>query len=113
MLSVWPKTILFGHSGATLENGRKTAFGKGEIAKGFWPPLETGPNEAPSGSLRPRFYPGSADHPAADPCPAGIRHPAGLEDRAAGQRNRLGRFPAGETGATAGGRGPPRDRPGV
>ena len=35
---------------------------------------------------------------------AGIRNPAGLEDRFTGQRNRLRRFPTGEAGETVGGR---------
>src|SRR5271157_1188911 len=113
MLSVWPKTILFGQEEASLENGGKMSFLKTKIAKGFWPSLKTGPNEASGGPLRPRFYPGPADHSLADARPAGIRHPAGLEDRFASQRNRLRRFPAGEAGETAGGRAPPRDRCGV
>src|SRR6516162_9700529 len=108
--SIWPKTILFGQLGASLKNGRKTGFPKGEIARGFWPAPSPGQNAAPGGPLRPRVYPRSADHPDADPCPTGIRRPPGLEDRLAGERNRLGCFPAGATGATAGGRAPPGDR---
>jgi len=33
--SAWPETILFGNSGAALENGRKPGLGKDEIAEGF------------------------------------------------------------------------------
>jgi len=70
----WPKTIDFGQSGAAVENGRKTEFSKAEIAKGYWPPLSSGQNTVASGPLRSRFYPRPADHPHADPFPAGIRH---------------------------------------
>src|ERR1019366_4682910 len=94
MLPTWPKRILFGQAGAAVENGRKTDFPKPKIAKGFWPALKTGPNEPSGRPLRPRFYSGPADHSHADSCPARIRHPSGLDDRPAGQRNRLGRFSA-------------------
>jgi len=104
MLPTWPKRILFGQAGAAVEKGRKTGVPHGEIAEGFGPPPLPGQNSVAGRPLRPRFYPGSADHTDADPCPAGIRHAPRLGDRPAGQRNRLGRFPAGETGATAGGR---------
>src|SRR5271157_2590324 len=113
MLPTWPKTILFGQAGAAVENGRKTGVPHGEIAEGFWPPPSPRPNTVPGRPLRPRFYPGSADHPDADPCPAGIRHSPRLDDRSTGERNRLGRCPAGEAGASAGGRAPPRDRRGA
>ena len=83
-----PKTIVFGHRGATLENGRKTRLFKAEIAKGFWLPLSQGPNTVSSGPLHPGLYSGPADHPLADSRLAGIRHPSGLEDRLPGQRNR-------------------------
>ena len=43
MPPTWPETIVFGHTGVRLENGWKTGFGQGEIAKGFWPPSETSP----------------------------------------------------------------------
>src|ERR1035438_740192 len=113
MLPTWPKTIVCGHAGAAVENGRKTGLPTTEIAKGFWPPLETGPNEASGRPLRPRFYPGSTDHPDADPCPAGICHSPRLDDRPAGQRNRVGGFSAGAARATAGSGTSPRDRRGV
>jgi hypothetical protein len=43
MSADWPETILFGQAGAAVENGRKTGLGTDEIAKGFWPPVQTGP----------------------------------------------------------------------
>src|SRR5271157_3302588 len=85
MLPTWPQTILCGQAGAAVENGRKTEFSKAEIAEGFWPPPSPGQNTIPGRPLRPRFYPGSADHPDADPCPAGIRHAPRLDDHPAGQ----------------------------
>ena len=90
--------------------GEKRASRQDEIAKGFWPPPSPGQNTVPGRPLRPRFYPGSADHPDADPCPAGIRHSPRLDDRPAGQRNRLGRFSAGAARATAGSGTSPGDR---
>jgi Resolvase, N terminal domain len=38
MALAWPKTILFGQTGAAVKNGRKTGLPPCEIAKGFWPP---------------------------------------------------------------------------
>jgi hypothetical protein len=35
MNPAWPETIVFGHTGAALEKGRKTGFPQSEIAKGF------------------------------------------------------------------------------
>src|SRR2546430_7555153 len=52
-----------------------------------WPPPSPGANTVPGRPLRPCFYPGSADHPHADPCPAGIRDSPRLDDRPAGQRS--------------------------
>ena len=52
----WPKTIVFGYGGVRPENCRKTGFAKGEIAKGFWPPVETGQRSASSRSLRPSVH---------------------------------------------------------
>ncbi len=40
--ALWPKTILCRHSGARLQNGRKTGLGKGEIAKDFGHPSGVG-----------------------------------------------------------------------
>jgi hypothetical protein len=107
--SAWPQTIVFGHSGASLGDGRKTGLFETEIAKGFWPPASPAENTAPGRPLCPRFYAGSADHPHADPCPAGIRRPAWLDDHIAGETNRLGCLPARKVGATAGGGTPAGD----
>jgi hypothetical protein len=38
MPRTWQETTVFGHSGAVLENGRKTGLEQDETAKGFWPP---------------------------------------------------------------------------
>ena len=86
--SGWLKDILCGHTGVAFENGRKTGLPKTEIAKGFWPPLETDLNEASGGPLRPGFDAGPADHSLADSCDAGIRHPPGLDDCFASQGKR-------------------------
>ena len=39
MSRAWPETILFGHSGVSLENGRKTGFPQGGIAEDFGQPF--------------------------------------------------------------------------
>ena len=49
-----------------------------------------------------QFLPRTSDHSHADSCLARARHPPGLEDRIAGQRNRLRCCSAGAAGATAG-----------
>jgi len=56
MPPTWPETISCGQVRASLEYGRKTGFPQGEIAKGFWPPFETGQRGASRGSLRPRIH---------------------------------------------------------
>src|ERR1035441_410604 len=52
----------------------------------------------PRRPLRPRFYERSTDHPAADPRPAGIRRPAGLDYRLAGLRRLVAAPPNGNCG---------------
>src|ERR1019366_3456206 len=54
---------------------------------GFWPGTEVGENVS-CRPLRPSLYERSTDHPAADPRHAGIRRPAGLDYRPAGERGR-------------------------
>ena len=49
--SPWPQTIVCGHTGAAVENGRKTGFGKGGIVEGFWPPPSPGKNSVSGGPL--------------------------------------------------------------
>src|SRR6202521_6284322 len=110
MNPAWPERIVFGHVGASLENGRKTGLSPSKIAEGFWPPLRAKPNCAARRSLRPRVHPRPADHFVADERDAGIRHSPRLEDCSAGQRNWLGQFPAREARETAGGRTAPGDR---
>jgi hypothetical protein len=113
MNPTWPETIDCGHGRESLENvenGRKTGIPPSKIAEGFWPPRAPGKTSVSGGPVRPRFHARPAYRPPADPRDAGIRGPARLEDRFAGKRNRLGRFPAGETGETAGGCAPPPDR---
>ena len=36
MFPAWLETIVFGHSGAALENGQKTGLPKTGTAEGFW-----------------------------------------------------------------------------
>lgn len=50
------------------------------------------------------------DRPAADPRAAGIRRPAGLDDRPAGERGRQRRLATETAGEVAGGGPPSRDR---
>ena len=89
MPSVWPKTIDCGHTGASLEKGRKTGVPHGEIAEGFWPPPSPGPNTVPGRPLRPGFYPGSADHPDANPCHGRVCLPPRLDHCPASPRGEL------------------------
>jgi len=37
IVSLWPETPVFGHTGAALENGRKTGLPQDKITRGFWP----------------------------------------------------------------------------
>ena len=56
MPPAWPETIGCGQVRAALEYGRKTGFPQGEIAKGFWPPFETGQLKQVNAALRAGLY---------------------------------------------------------
>src|SRR5450755_1258569 len=104
----WPKRIVFGHAGGTQRSVRQTAIREGEIAKGFRPGTETG-EKVSRRPLRPRLYERPTDHPVTDPRAAGIRCPAGLDNRHAGEGGRQRCIRTTTSGEVAGVGAPPRD----
>src|ERR1019366_9625517 len=79
MNPAWPERIDFGQAGASLPKwlGKRTSD-EAKSQRGFRPGTETGENVSRR-FLRPRVHQRSTDHPVADPRPAGIRCPAGLD----------------------------------
>jgi transposase len=79
------------------------------IAQGFWPATKTSENVSRR-PLCPRFHFRPTHHPLADPRPARVRRPAGLDHCSASEGSRFRRCATATAGKVAGRCSPPRNR---